>query len=233
MPAPNLPKCVLLPGLDGTGIFFADLLKALDGKVEARVFSYPDHGPQSYVALADHLRRQLPDEDYVIVTESFAGPLGILLTSQATVKPKGLILAASFARNPFPLFGPMFGGALPGLLNDKALPVMEAVLLRPGDHERTWQVFQAVSKLDPDVLKDRIKAVTTCDVLKPLAQLDLPILYIQGTEDKLVSAAHGALVARTGKSVKMVKVAAPHFVLQYDTDTTVRDHILPFLETLA
>jgi pimeloyl-ACP methyl ester carboxylesterase len=233
MPAPALPKCVLLPGLDGSGTFFAPLIEALRGKAETTVLTYPENGPQSYVALADHLKRQMPGKDYVIVAESFAGPLAILLASQAQVKPKGLILAASFARNPFPLFGPMFGPALPGLINDKALPVMESVLLRPGDHERTWQVFQAVSKLDPDVLKARIKAVTTCDVLKPLAQLDVPILYIQGTEDKLVSAAHGALVARTGKSVKMVKVAAPHFILQYDTETTVRDHILPFLETMA
>ncbi|MBP2158851.1 MULTISPECIES: alpha/beta fold hydrolase [Asticcacaulis] len=233
MPAPALSKCVLLPGLDGSGIFFAELTEALHGKAETLVLTYPEHGPQSYTALADHLRRQMPDEDYVIVAESFAGPLAILLAAQAPVKPKSLILAASFARNPFPLFGGMFGNALPGLINDKALPVMEAVLLRPGDHEMTWKVFQTVSRLDPNVLRDRIKAVTTCDVTKPLAQLDLPILYLQGTEDKLVSAAHGALVARTGKHVTLARVATPHFVLQYDVDATVRDHILPFLEACA
>lgn len=233
MPAPALPKCVLLPGLDGSGTFFAPLLEALRGKAETLVLAYPEHGPQSYTALTDHLRRQLPDGDYVIIAESFAGPLAILLAAQAAVKPKGLILAASFARNPFPLFGQMFGNALPALLNDKALPVMEAVLLRPGDHEMTWKVFQAVSNLTQPVLRDRIKAVTTCDVTKPLAQLDMPILYLQGTEDKLVSAPHGALIARIGRRVTIARVAAPHFVLQYDVDTTVRDHILPFLEACA
>jgi pimeloyl-ACP methyl ester carboxylesterase len=137
------------------------------------------------------------------------------------------------ARNPFPLFGGLFGSALPGLLNNKALPVMEQVLMRPGDHELTWKVFQTISKLNPDVLRDRIKAVTTCDVQKPLAQLDMPILYLQGAEDKLVSAPHGALVARTGKQVTVARVATPHFVLQYDVDATVHDHILPFLQACA
>ena len=233
MPAPALPKCVLLPGLDGSGTFFTPLLEALRGKAETLVLTYPEHGPQSYAALADHLLRQMPDGDYVIIAESFAGPLAILLAYQAAMKPKALILAASFARNPFPLFGQMFGSALPGLLNDKALPVMEAVLLRSGDHALTWQMFQIVSKLNPDVLRDRIKAMTTCDVIKQLAQLDMPILYLQGTEDKLVSAAHGVLVASKGKHVTMAKVPTPHFVLQYDVETTVRDHILPFLETVA
>jgi pimeloyl-ACP methyl ester carboxylesterase len=233
MPAPALPKSVLLPGLDGSGTFFAPLLEALRGKTETLVLTYPEHGPQSYAALADHLKRQMPGEDYVIIAESFAGPLAILLAAQAPVKPKRLILAASFARNPFPLFGSLFGNALPGLINDKALPVMEQVLLRPGDHDLTWKVFQAVSKLNPDVLRDRIKAVTTCDVTKPLAQLDVPILYLQGTEDKLVSAPHGALVARTGKAVTLARVATPHFVLQYEVEATVRDHILPFLEACA
>lgn len=230
MPAPALPKCVLLPGFDGSGTFFTPLLGALRGKAETLVLTYPESGPQSYAALTDRLKCQMPGEDYVIIAESFAGPLAILLAAQAEVKPKGLILAASFARNPFPLFGGLFGNALPGMLNDKALPVMEAVLLRPGDHERTWKVYQAVSKLSQDILRDRIKAVTTCDVQKPLAQLDMPILYLQGTEDKLVSAAHGALVARTGKHVTLARVPTPHFVLQYDVEASVRDHILPFLQ---
>lgn len=233
MPAPALPKCVLLPGLDGSGTFFTPLLEALRGKAETVALTYPEHGPQSYSALTDHLKRQMPENNYVIIAESFGGPLAILLAAQAEVKPRGLILAASFARNPFPLFGGLFGSALPGLLNDKALPVMEQVLLRPGDHALTWQVFQTVSKLNPDVLRDRIKAVTTCDVTKQLAQLDMPILYLQGTEDKLVSAAHGVLVASKGKHVTMAKVPTPHFVLQYDVEATMRAHILPFLETVA
>jgi pimeloyl-ACP methyl ester carboxylesterase len=230
MPAPTLPKCVLLPGLDGSGIFFADLLKALEGHAETLVLTYPENGPQSYAALTDHLKRQMPDGDYVLVGESFGGPLAILLAACANVKPKGLILAASFAHNPFPLFGGLFGKALPGLLNDKALPVMEQVLLRPGDHALTWKVFQTVRTLPAATLRDRIRAVTICDVVKPLTQLDMPILYLQGTEDKLVSAAHGALVANKGKHVTMARVATPHFVLQYDIDATVRDHILPFLQ---
>lgn len=231
MPAPTLPKLVLLPGLDGGKALFAELMQALSGKVETQFLSYPDHGAQDYATLAGHLVDQLPD-DYVLLAESFSGPIAILLAEQARTKPKGIIAAATFARNPFPVFGGILAGALPGLLNSKAVPVLEAVLFRPGDHERTWTLFQEISKLDATTLRQRIKAMTRCDVTKTLARLDVPILYIQGTQDKFVSAAHGMYFAKTASTARMVRIEAPHFVLQYDAEATVRMHILPFLNSV-
>lgn len=228
-----LPKLVCLPGLDGSGVFFAGLVSALADKAETIALSYPASGPQSYEALADHLKRQVPQDDYVLLGESFAGPLAVLLAKQATTKLRGLILTATFARNPFPLLGGLLGSHLPAFLTEKMLPVMEATLFRPGDHELTWKVYQAVSRLDPEVLKGRIKAVTSCNVQKALASLDMPILYLQGSNDKLISSVHGTLMARTARNLHIAKVSTPHFVLQYDTGTTVQDHILPFLKAVA
>lgn len=38
---------------------------------------------------------------------------------------------------------------------------------------------------------------------------------------------------KTAKRLRLVEVDTPHFVLQYDTLTTVRDIIVPFLHDLC
>lgn len=233
MTKPALPLLVLLPGLDGSGAFFTDLIKSLGNKTSIQVLNYPEDGPQAYDALATRLLPQLPlGQDYILLAESFGGPLAVLLASKAAVKPKGLILAATFARSPFPLFGGIISAVVSGFLQTKPLPVIEATLLREGDHKLAWDIYQTISILKPSVLSARIKTVLSCDVRKPLAALDLPILYIQGAKDRLISAAHGLLMQKTARKLRIARIDTPHFALQYDTDDTVRDVLIPFLTEL-
>ncbi len=234
MSATPLPKLILLPGLDGSGAFFAPVLAALDGKVRAEVLTYPVDGAQTYDALASRILPLLPEAgDYVLLGESFAGPLAILLATRARHKPKALILSASFVRNPFPMMGMVINATLPGFLASKPLPILEATLLRKGDHQMAWDIFQSLSKLKTDVLSARVKTAMATDVRKELAALPLPVLYLQGRHDKLVSSAQGELVRQTGRKVQIARTDTPHFVLQYDVDTTVDQHILPFLSGLS
>lgn len=233
MPKPSLPRLILMPGLDGSGAFFASLIKALAGKAETQILTYPRDGAQSYDALAARLLPELPQTgDYVLVAESFGGPLAVLLTAKANVKPKALILTATFASNPFPLLGGIISVAVPGFLRAKPLPVIEATLLRPGDHQMAWDVYKEISMLKPEILSARVKSVLSCDIREPLAALDLPILYLQGKRDKLISSAHGLLMQRTARDLRIARIDAPHFVLQYDADSTVNDVLLPFLSSL-
>jgi len=233
MTKPTFPLLVLLPGLDGSGAFFADLIKSLGNKTSVKVLNYPEDGPQAYDALATRLLTQLPQgQDYILLAESFGGPLAILLASKAAAKPKGLILAATFARSPFPWIGGLMAGMVPGFLQTKPLPVIEATLLREGDHKLSWDIYQTISVLKPEILSARIKTVLSCDVRKPLGALDLPILYIQGAKDRLISAAHGLLMQKTARKLRIARIDTPHFALQYDTDETVRDVLIPFLAEL-
>jgi hypothetical protein len=98
-------KLVLLPGLDGTGELFAPFLDAMQG-VDAQVISYPPDREMTYLEHEEYVRERLPrDGPFVLLGESFSGPIAISITACAPTNLRGLILCCSFAANPLPVFG--------------------------------------------------------------------------------------------------------------------------------
>ena len=97
------PALVLLPGMDGTGLHFAPMLRALGDRLPCTVVRYPDE-PLEYAEYERIARAALPaDRPFVLLGESFSGPIAL---SIAATKPRGLagyILCASFASCPRPL----------------------------------------------------------------------------------------------------------------------------------
>ncbi len=233
MSEPALPRLILLPGLSGDETFFAPLLAALRGRAEATVVTYPADRLLSYDALADHVAKALPTAGaYAIIAESFGGPLAILAASRAPNKPVAMVFAASFATNPIPLLGLIMKTALSGFMASKPIPVLEAMLLRPGDHMTALHIFEAISALPQNLVTARLDAIRKCDVRKSLAGLNMPMLYLQGTKDKLMPAAQAVLMQRTAKNLRIIKLDRPHFVLQYEAEALVADVIAPFLQGL-
>jgi pimeloyl-[acyl-carrier protein] methyl ester esterase len=73
-------RAILLPGLDGTGRLFDPLLKELPADLRAEVISYPTDAILDYAALEQFVEAALPRRDpFIIVAESFSGPLAIRL----------------------------------------------------------------------------------------------------------------------------------------------------------
>src|SRR5262245_59650840 len=111
-----MPSLVLLPGMDGTGDLFAPLLTALPPSLPAKVVRYPTAEPLGYAQLDGVAKAALPPaDDFVILGESFSGPLAISLAAEPPSNLKALVLCCSFARNPRPVFsslGPLVA-ALP------------------------------------------------------------------------------------------------------------------------
>ncbi|MET0090382.1 MAG: hypothetical protein ABW068_10250 [Candidatus Thiodiazotropha sp.] len=70
-------KLIMLPGLDGTGRLFKGFLQCYPG--EARVVSLPMDGPQDHRALAQRISPRLPEEDYVLLAESYSGLIAMHL----------------------------------------------------------------------------------------------------------------------------------------------------------
>src|SRR5512143_111507 len=94
---------VLLPGLDGTGRLFGDFIAALGQDIDVIVASYPADTPLDYAELEPLVRAMLPtDRDYVLLGESFSGPLAISLAASAPPGLRGLVLCCSVARSPLP-----------------------------------------------------------------------------------------------------------------------------------
>lgn len=94
-------KLVLLPGLDGTGLLFDPLLGVLPSHFSPIVISYPPNEPLGYAELVKYVKNRIPaNEDFVIVAESFSGPLAVQIAASHPPHLKGLILCATFVSSP-------------------------------------------------------------------------------------------------------------------------------------
>lgn len=226
------PTLVLLPGMDGTGEHFAAVLRALHDRVPRTVVRYPDE-PLAYADYERIALAALPrDRSFVLLGESFSGPIAL---SIAATRPQGLagyILCASFASCPRPLLRilrPLLGllpiHRTPGALSAHFL------LGRFATPELRHANASALRRVSPRTLRARLRVVANVDVSAKLHDIAVPGLYLRGTEDRLVP--HGVCHAlqRHAPRLKIVDVEGPHFLLQVNPRAAARA-IGDFVESL-
>lgn len=73
------------------------------------IIDYPLDRRLGYDALVAHVRGRLAGDRFVVVGESFSGPVAIELAASHP-QVAGLVLAASFARHPLPSWFAVFAG---------------------------------------------------------------------------------------------------------------------------
>jgi pimeloyl-ACP methyl ester carboxylesterase len=129
---------------------------------------------------------------------------------------RGVILCASFVRNPLPAGSALLRHLVRGFCF-RAAPefVRSWVLLgryaTPALRRLSCEAIEAVS---PNVLAHRVRAVLTVDVRRELEASPVPVLYLRGTHDRLVSRRSADAVVTRSSSTEVVEIPAPHFVLQ-------------------
>lgn len=74
-------QVLILPGLDGQAVLRADFVACLAVSVPADCLSYPDH-LTGYDDLLSVIKARMAeiDEDFVLIAESFSGPLALRKT---------------------------------------------------------------------------------------------------------------------------------------------------------
>lgn len=226
-------RLILLPGMDGTGELFAPFTAALDETRPIQIMRYPADVPLDYAALEGLVRRALPmDAPYVLVGESFSGPLAVSIAASHPPGLRGVVLCCSFATPPRSV-----PAALQGLVRLVPFGLMPwgiagRVLLGRFSRPDILALFEkALGGVSPAVLRTRMRATLTIDVSAKLNTVTVPMLYLQATEDRLVppTAAQRIVALRPGTEV--VKIEAPHFLLQCAPQQAVH-HIQDFLEKL-
>jgi pimeloyl-ACP methyl ester carboxylesterase len=210
-----MTRLVLLPGLDGTGELFAPFVEALGG-FPTQIIAYPPDRAMSYPEHEAHARSRLPDDcDFVLLAESFSGPVGIAIAASPPPGLKGLILCASFAANPRPLFGSLRGlvGALPAV---RIPPAVTAPWLYAGRATAALRSAHAaaMARVKPSTLRARVQAVLAVDYRADLDRIQVPILYLQATADRLIPSSAGREILRLRSNTVFVEIDAPHFLLQ-------------------
>lgn len=226
-------QLVLLPGMDGTGDLFDPLLSALPPAPPPVVIRYPAGEPLDYPALEQRVRQALPAQaPFVLLAESFSGPLGATIAAAPPSNLSGLILCASFVRAPHPRLG--VARPLASWLPVTLLPRMVLHHLLLGTHGTPAlraALDQAVARVAPAVMRTRLKAVMGADQSAAFAGVRMPVLYLQARHDRVVPPAAAALVARLAPQTRVVDIDAPHCLLQAAPEAAA-EAIISFMHTL-
>jgi pimeloyl-ACP methyl ester carboxylesterase len=213
---------VLLPGFDGTGLLFEPLKRALPKAAAVSIVSYPSQALRSYPELVRLVTAALPrDTPYVLIAESFSGPIAIQAAAAAAVRPKALVLCASFAVCPVgPVLAAM-GRLAGGLLFQLRPPVgfvRRYLLGADAPAQLLEDFYRALASVSASVLRNRLDSVLRVNVLADLAALSMPVLYIQGSQDMLVGARSLRIIQECNPRVQIETVDAPHLILQREPE---------------
>ena len=210
------PTLVLLPGLDGTGDLFEPLLSRLDPSVEPVVVRYPLAEPLGYEELTSIARRALPTTGpYVILGESFSGPIAAQLAAERSGDLRGLILCASFVSSPVPHLRPFQWLLAVGPVWLVARRLAPRLLLgRFRTRELNALLARTLARLPRGIVVARVRAAQAANAIAAFARVGVPTMYLQGTEDTLVPLSCADEVCRLAPKTRIVKIDAPHCVLQ-------------------
>jgi pimeloyl-ACP methyl ester carboxylesterase len=193
------------------------LLAALPPEITPVVVTYPCDEPLGYDALLPRVLAALPaDGPFVVLGESFGGPLALRV---AAARPAGLaavVLCATFVRSPQRGVAKWMGH-LVGPSAMRLFPAASQVKMMLGGYstpELRALSAEALSLVRPAVLAARLRDVLAVDVSAEMASCAVPVLYLRGTRDMVVPSQNLREILRLRPSVEVAEIAAPHLVLQ-------------------
>lgn len=214
-PGPTVTPLVLLPGLDGTDVFFRPLIDLLPDWIHPEVIQFPDAGPYDYDSLLQRVRdriRHLPA--CYLLASSFSGPLAVMLAAAEPTRVRGLIFAASFVRAPrrFPLPYRLIANA-PTVGAVRTLRRLPVWLLKPSLDDFRLAKRETWARVSAWGLAGRARAVLGCDVRPLLRQCRQPVLALAFADDHVVARPFVEEVVSCSGSGRMVTVPGGHMGL--------------------
>ncbi|MEK8021860.1 MAG: hypothetical protein VSS75_033715 [Candidatus Parabeggiatoa sp.] len=219
-------KIILLPGMDGTGIFFGSLQKNLAEKVTTEIISYPTSQFLSYKQLLEYVIEKLPrGESTLLVAESFSGPIAKELAFNNLINLKGIVFLASFICCPRKLlkiipYLPvqiLFRLPIPDIISKLIL------LGKDANHESIAQFRQVLKLVPPSILTQRLEEIAKHKCSK--GKSNCPCWYIQASNDKLVLASAIKPIKSAFPKTEVVVIDGPHFVAQAEPEKCAK-HII-------
>jgi len=210
-----MTEVVILPGLDGT----ARLLKGLCSRlaalgVSARAITYPPDRVLSYEELESLVRPQLPTGPFILVGESFSGPLAVRIAANPPVSLVGLVLSTTFARAPVPalvLLAPLvrFAPARP------PMSLLSWCLLgRWATPDLLSALREALRSVSPAVLRARAAAALRSDVSALVPRIQFSTLQLVASQDRLLASSAWRSLAVDLPRCRSLTVPGPHMLLQ-------------------
>jgi pimeloyl-[acyl-carrier protein] methyl ester esterase len=216
---------VLLPGLDGTDVFFRPLLAALPEWVAPMVVQFPTAGANQYPDLLRLIRCALENtSDCYVLGWSFAGPLALMLAAAEPNKVRGVILASTFVRPPRRIFALLRWAAVTPMVwmvrAGKRLPVW--LFRDSADKTETWK------RVGTGMIAARIRTLLNVDARALLRDCPRRVLCIAGSHDGIVPHHNVEEIVRLQPSAAVRLIAGNHFAI-YTNPTAAAEAITEFM----
>lgn len=182
------------------------------------IVSYPNDLPLDYDGLEQYLaKRIITAEPFVILAESFSGPLALRLAAKSPPNLVAVILCTTFIENPLPQ---MSSFVLPAVIEKMVKLTLPKLVIRhllmgkdaPDDMVNTFR--EILKAVNPKVLATRIRSVFTVNAKQALADCPHPILYLLATKDRIVSRRSLERIRKIRPDVEIALIDAPHLLLQ-------------------
>ncbi len=207
---------VLLPGMDGTGTLFADFVRALGDGFLPVVIAYPEDQALGYPALEQWVCARLPvDQPYLLLGESFSGPIAISIAASKPAGLIGLVLSCTFVRNPVPAFHPLKHALKFLPLKSAWMEFVFSLLLAGTSSAGIRKAMRnALNRVPARTLRARLLAVLDTDYSDRLKEIQVPILYLKAAHDHVVPSSATRTITRLAPVVQVVTLKGPHLLLQ-------------------
>ena len=181
------------------------------------VQSYPGDVPLSYEELLPIAQSALPvSEPFILLGESFSGPLALRLAATNPAGLKGVILCASFVRNPIRLFPRAGARLIQPFIFASWRPWFRCRALVAGYSSPA--MFELVERahrfVTAEVMAARAREIIGVNAEAALSACRVPLLYIAGGWDRLEPKHNRRRIKQIKPSAKMVVLPSPHMVLQ-------------------
>lgn len=229
-------RFVLLPGMDGTGDLFGPFLQALPKGIETTIVRYPRNEELGWADLLRLVENAVPaGEPYCLVAESFSGPIAIECAAGQPPGLKALVLCTSFCSNPLRRgLRRLTRFARPRLFK-RRMPrtfVRRLLLGRGAPRDLTDWVRAAIASVRPEALASRVTLLHSVDVSQTLGRVTVPVLYLEGAQDRLVAGRGRAQVQAALPEVTVATLDGPHLLLQRLPNESC-ERIMQFLTNTA
>jgi pimeloyl-[acyl-carrier protein] methyl ester esterase len=215
----------LLPGMDGTGKLFRWFVERLPAGIESQVVRYPPDVQLSYEELASRVLKELPPENpYIIVAESYSGPVAVLLTERAGPNLQAIVLVASFVQSSWRSAARRLARFVkPGLFRLRPPgAILRFLMLNSGSSSEVLpHLEQAIASVRPEVLAGRFRNSLQVDVAKTLAECPVRVVYLLADKDRLLGQKGLRTVLAAKPDTEVLSVAGPHLLLQCNPDGAV------------
>jgi pimeloyl-ACP methyl ester carboxylesterase len=215
-------KLVILPGFDGSATFSAEFIRRLPTDIACEAIALPQTEPMDYAELAAFVTKKLPTEDFVLLGQSFSGPLCVSVAQAAARNLKGIILVGTFAVRPLPVAMSLLARLILNTAGKINLPVwfLNNLLLNNKDDRTAVEICAVVRSLPKDVFIRRGEEALGANVRPALANVTVPALILEAGQDRLLRRGTSGEIAQSCRKAILRVIDGPHLLLQQSPEKT-------------